>query len=340
MDAEGYRKGSLRLFLELRDRKYLGIVDELFRIYEFEDIAKGIYYKYKILPIGWRTELEDMKSKKGQVMNWYKKRGMPFLKETTDNFPPLDKRRLLFPERGERKLDRIVDEFIEIELNYYEKLQVFISSYVSEVEAIAKDRVGPVARQALGLDETQVDFIFGNDLVAVCKAAESFLVVLETLSIVDATPNVEGGRAGHLADLIIKSGDSLLKAYAPYVGKYNILKKVLESKIKSLPPTTNTSPLRHLTFLELWMEISQSKAKLKQLSIDAVLITPIRRFPNYKVFFERIIKEMKEEKSDGLAKAKEAYKQIKTLTKKIDKEVSRQSANEDRIYNQIVRSNK
>ena len=65
MDDGSRRAEHLRLFFELRDRKFTAIIKDLFRCYTFPDIAHGIYKKYKILPQGWQQDLNHLFSSGG-----------------------------------------------------------------------------------------------------------------------------------------------------------------------------------------------------------------------------------------------------------------------------------
>lgn len=51
-------KQHLRHFFEIRDPPQVRSVGPLFEFYEFNDIATGIFAKYRILPYGWKQELE------------------------------------------------------------------------------------------------------------------------------------------------------------------------------------------------------------------------------------------------------------------------------------------
>ena len=62
MDDKDSRITCLKQFFELRDRIYIKNVDQWFVSYHFEDIARGIYNKYRILPEGWKDDLENIKT--------------------------------------------------------------------------------------------------------------------------------------------------------------------------------------------------------------------------------------------------------------------------------------
>lgn len=321
---------DLMLFFELRDKNYLPIVEELFRLYEFADIAKGIHRKYRLLPVGWKVELTRLRQKKDPKLNWLNLSEVEWLTETTDSYPSTNK----YSEFGgsdEDEPEQVVAEFITNERAYFEKLQAFMTAYVSEVEAIAENKIGPYAQQALGLDRQQVKYIFGGTLLDVYKAVEKFMVLLETLTMVPAKPIIPGGRPAHLADIISQSGPTLVKSYAPYNAAYQAAKKVLEAqtaKLNSLQPAqVNEGALRHLNFNELWTEISQSRAPIKNLGIDSVMILPIRRFPNYKLFFVRIQKSL-DKNSPAYAKVMKALDDVEKFTRLIDNAVKDTSMNE------------
>lgn len=335
MDPQLAQKDALELFFVLRDKKYKDIIQDLFRLYSFCDIAKGVFRKYRCLPEGWRQDLEAMKAKGDAGLEWFIPQRMTYLTETTDNYPTMDKR-LNFPERAE-EVDRVVDEFITLEKTYFERLQVFMHAYVAELEAISSDKVGPEAARALGLTKTQVHFIFSQNLKAVYNATEKFLIVLESLSLVDAIPRVEGGRWGHLSDIVSMVGKHLVKAYAPYNATYQVAKRVLDEKARYRDVGNEAgNAMKHLNFIELWHEIAQSKQELKQASIDSILILPIKRFPNYLLLLDRIRKFLTKNNVPGVQKVERAIGDLNKFTNMIDSEVREKAPYEDRKFQELM----
>ena len=214
-------------------------------------------------------------------MAWFDPHQVQYLSETTEKYPPIDKN-FQFPERGIHEgVDSVIDEFILNEKKYYDTLVVFMNNYVAEVEVISRKKVGQDAADALGLTQNQVDYIFRHNLLKVVEAVEKFLVSLEILSLVPTEAKVRGGRAAVLADVVSLSGNHLVQVYAPYNAAYKLIKRILEdSALKLLSQPKRNSALgamKHLNFLEIWQEVSQSKLLLKRATIDAILINPIRR---------------------------------------------------------------
>ena len=100
-------------------------------------------------------------------------------------------------------------------------------------------------------------------------------------------------------------------------------------------PGNDDEIMRHLNFKELWTEISQSKQELKNLGIDSILIMPIRRFPNYKLFVDRLCKTLTPNHS-AHEYVFECLKKVDFFTRQIDDAVKQKSDEEERTFRRLV----
>ena len=82
--------------------------------------------------------------------------------------------------------------------------------------------------------------------------------------------------------MVSLSGFYFVQVYAPYNAAYKLWqneswKTAFGSSRYAAKTKPSARAMRHLNFMELWQEISQSKLILKQATIDSILINPIRR---------------------------------------------------------------
>jgi len=346
----------LRLFFELRDRKYLPIVDSLFQYHGFVDIARGIFCKYFMLPEGWRSELIS-KQKSGVKMNWFKPKKIFFLNEETVRYPSASKLPFYYKPETEHtsEAEHVVDEIVTSEKSYFDYLRTFVTSYANEVTSIASGSIGDEAAIALGLTVTQVDLMFGKRLNKIIETIDKILVKLEVLVLVrEPIPSVYNiDRAGVLADIMTEVSTELGEAYKPYNKYYAQSAGMLTTAIthtairepkarkgsKQIADHIFDDYKRHLTFLELWQEISNSKPLLKGLRIDAILIKPVHRFPKYLLFFERLEKVVRKEhgvEHPTYLKVSKAQKALKEVTSKINDDINRYNDMQRKKFGEVV----
>mmetsp|Transcript_6842 Transcript_6842/g.8269 ORF Transcript_6842/g.8269 Transcript_6842/m.8269 type:complete len:590 (-) Transcript_6842:715-2484(-) len=344
-------------FFEIRDKKYLPIVDELFQYHKFTNIARGIFFKYKMLPEGWRSELVRLKES-GENMDWFESEKVYFLSEETLRFPRASKEPFYYSLKEEdiQVIDRVVDEIIESEKEYFNYLHAFITTYVDEVIAISDGELGEEAAKNLGLTSDQINMIFGKRLRAIVTTIEKILVKLEVLVLVrDPIDEKEHniGRAGILAEIMAAVSKELGSAYMPYNKHYAhaaamLTKAVTHTAIiqpsarkvsKGKLGFANDSYKRHLTFLELWTEISESTEMLKGLRIDAILIKPVHRFPKYLLFFGRLEKVVRKAGGEGTPTYESillGQKAMQEVTKKINHDINRYNDIQRRMFGEVV----
>ena len=324
------RRQHLKTFYAIRDKKYLPIVDTLFELHSFVDIAFGIYCKYKMLPDGWRYELQHMKYKENAKLDWFNEEKILFLTEEPMSMPPVGKRRYHALPGGEQGVEAIVDEIVRNETDYYEKLHTFIHSYVAEIATIAKGDVTEAAKESLGLTQNQVDMVFGDELHRCLGLSEKLLVKFEVLTLV---PNKKvgnpTGRAGIVADVFLETSEEFVQALGPYNRFHTRNSKAMaqaEKKLRKLignrqRQTTGASE-RDLTYLEIWSEVQRSKHLFRGKEIDGFLIEPVRRCPNYIMFLGRLKKTVGES-HPAYEKLNKAVQLVNAATEGINREIKK-----------------
>lgn len=328
-------EGALKLFFELRDRKYIKIVEDLFNMYYIQDIAHGIHIKYGVLPAGWKDHLTLLKQGHDSKLSWLNLSKILWYSESTESYPSVYLRPIddaLFTQ----KYEKIVDEFISNERKYFKKLHAFVKYYVCEVQAIAENKIGPKARKSLGMNKEQVEHCFGI-LLPVYRAVDSLLISLEALTLVPCQTKVPCARVEHLARVLMTEGEKAVNAYAPYNARYQMAKRLIEVKADSVSESQlgEGDIMKHLNFFELWQEIAQSRAELKSMALDSILIMPIRRFPNYKVFVARLQKDI----PDGhpiLGALGKCFEKVDGYTRKIDDTVRAKQNTELAHFNRLT----
>lgn len=311
------RAEVLKMFFELRDRKCVPIVNVLFKLYTFQDIVTGVYAKYDILPAGWHMSIRKLKDEKDKKLEWLdlQSRSLKWLTEFSSKYPTIKK---THPPHREAEIDKVVDEFVENEHTYFVKIRAMVSYYIAEIKAISEAKLGPHAQAALGLTSQEVDYIFGP-LTKVLKAVEVFQVLIETITLVNADPLTSDGRQGQLAEIFCLAGPGLVEAYAPFNATYMDARVMCDEK-RMNAPTVEAEPneIKLMNFHEIWKEISASKKVLNGMAIDGILILPVRRFPNYLMYLNKLIKDAKKSSHPSLTKLEEAVKKVQRFTNEIN----------------------
>lgn len=325
------------MFFKLRDQKCERIVGDLFRLYHFADIAKGIYRKYQVLPEGWKDELARLKAEGEPKLDWLNIAEVKWYNEVTQNYPGINDKLPKVKRGPHEEYEKVIDEFIENERNYFVKVDAFVKFYLWEVEAIAENRLGPKAQEYLGLSQLQVDYAFGK-LIQVHKCIEELLVSLEVLSLVDAPSKHKSGRAGYFAETLEVQGERSKKSYGEYNARYQLSKRMLEvlGEQVSEHKLGHGELVKHLNFKELWYEVSSMKETLKSLGIDTVLIAPVRRFPNYGLFVGSVRKKLPASHPAYEAIDK-CYTKITDYTHYIDEQVTLKQEAEVEAFKRLTR---
>eukprot|EP00924_Labyrinthula_sp_SR-Ha-C_P016310 maker-scaffold_73-snap-gene-0.4-mRNA-1 protein AED:0.03 eAED:0.03 QI:0/0.66/0.5/1/1/1/4/178/670 len=285
-------KNALRFFFKLRDSDSADIVEALFMYYSFQDIIKGVLEKYRILPIGWKEIIEsnaDLTAIVGPNPAYLDETtiSLPRIRPTSPNFGPWDD-----------PLDYTVDEFISLEKKYSDTLSTFTSCYVEEIMAIARNRVGFEAQNALGLTLGQAEKLFGKPLYSILRASKAFVTLLDVLSFTDGAVHskIVGGRVSILMEIVTKCSETLIRVYTDYLAHYKRYSSLLQDCEAGLPTVYIKNPnipaqAQHLNFLQIYQQLSNSKEAIKGKSIDSVLNLPVKQFPTYKLLLERLIKD-------------------------------------------------
>lgn len=349
-------KQHLRHFFELRDPLCKRIVVPLFEYYEFEEIARGILAKYRLLPYGWKAELEsisgsgiktgfdpfasldmrepstgaevnygavqgsyfhdtsDDKQAPGETPNdvfvtqkltnngqikfltkYLAKNRIRYLSENTVHWNDSTSVKTYAPDSNmSTKIDRIVDEFIRKQKSLLLTLKTFYNSYVNEAIAISRGDLGQEAQAAFGMSFDDVRSCFKNNFDTVITAQEKFVTMFEILLVCkNAKPRQKYatyGRAGILFLLFSKCERIIIKGFENYNVNYALKTEILaknDALVGKLPPNP-----RFLNYVKLFEEIATTKKSMTELKLGTVLYMPIQVVPQYKIFLERILKNL------------------------------------------------
>ena len=324
------RRQHLKTFYAIRDKKFLPIVDALFEAHSFVDIAFGIYCKYKMLPDGWRYELQHLKYKENAKLDWFNEEKVLFLTEEPMSMPPIGKRNNYVPAGSDQGVEAIVDEIVRNESDYYEKLHAFIHSYVAEIATIARGDVTEEAREGLGLTQNQVDMAFGEELHRCLELSEKLLVKFEVLTLVPHK-KVKSlyGRAGIVADVFLETSEDFVQALGPYNRFHSRNSKAMaqaEKKLRKLIANKRNTPAGSadvdLSYIEIWAQVQRSKQVFRGKEIDGFLIEPVRRCPNYIMFLGRLKKSVGD-KHPAYEKLNKAVQLVNAATEGINREIKK-----------------
>lgn len=324
------QKAALRTLFVLTLPKYVPLVDDLFQYFGIASIAEGIYNKFRVLPIQWKEELEELAESGWEGSEWFlraQKRKITWLDENLEYLPiPI----YVKPPKRKSKINAIIDEAIMNETLFFKRMEFLATVYAAEIDSIAQGKLGPEATQALGLTPKQIDFIFGSCLQKVVDAVGTLVSKLEALSLVPSEPITEGGRAGVFANIFIECSDTLREGYSIYTARYNIGRKLVESKaaqVRTTPrPRSRKGEVKFLTFIELWVQFTQVKAKdldLENKTLDTVVGLPVKNFTNYNLYLKEIKKSAKKLDKDEftIEKLDKALKTMTKVSEEVDKYV-------------------
>lgn len=320
----------------MKDKRYVTVVNELFRLFTFPQIAEGLYLKYKVLPIEYKEYLNADEEAGWPGIEWYTpvKHKITWFDEDLVDFPYVSDKKE--PVKRDSQVDMVIDELLDNERTYYDRINFISTSFAGELEAIAQGKLGPEAREALGLTTHQIEYIFGSLLSKVVDTVSKLVRKLDVLVIVPTEPSkIEGGRAGYVADIFVELSDDIRGSYGPYNARYGEARKLIEhnksfiqSKQKPHPPPNG---MKYLNFTELWKETTTTKASLLgNKTIDAILNSPVKTFTNYQLYLKTLLKDCKNIKKvkvvqpETVAKLERAVTCIKVVLDDVDDYVKRQ----------------
>lgn len=353
-------KQHLRHFFEIRDPISKRIVVPLFEYFEFDDIARGILAKYRILPYGWRTDIESMglgagssippglfnfnetedttekrdygaiegsyfadeenmknnteKNNKivSQKMSNYgkhkfltkylAKNKIRYLSEKTVFWNDITNVKVYSPDPPNMsQIDKVIYEFINKQRRLHLTLQSFVRSYVNEALAVSQGHLGEDARQMFGMSEADVRLCFKDNFEDVIVAQEKFVTMLEPLVICKNAKlrreHLSLERAGVLCKLFIKCQRLITNGFKNYNISYTKMVETLTQRRKTAEDAQVQRKVhgiqsKHLDFLQMWEEIHSTKSSLVKKKLATILYLPVQVVPQYKIFFERILKTL------------------------------------------------
>ena len=308
------RKNQLRAFFEFRanDRvKDLSdCVNALFDNYDFEDIAKGIWERFNLLPPGWQFDLAEVRNAGSAKLDWFSESQVGVQKAPNAKGRPVSFVPPAVPKPGppekRAKADLIIDEIIDTEQTYRESLEELLQSYLSQVRDICQGRKGPEAAEALGLSAKEVEAIFGWRIGEITKVSAALQKKLEVVSLVRGAPRSKLGRRGLVAQAFIEIADEL-HVYAPYVSAHKTSLQTLDKALAALSAKDkkggggvgalggallggNRKDKDMVNFLKLWEAVSSSSPRLRGQTIQSLLIMPVQRVPRYKLLLNELLK--------------------------------------------------
>ena len=299
------RRQQLKAYYQWKDPEVANHVATLFDSHDFPLIAEAILAKYGGLPPGWKTDLLDLKASGTPGLEWFKEGDIGLQKTKNQAGRPISIVRgfkMTKKKSGTEptKIDKIVNEIIETEVNYHASLGEMLEHYVKVIRAISAGEKGKQAEIALGLTQAQVEQIFGTRLEEIVSLSHRFLGALEVVSLIRSPPKAEIGRAGLVAQAFSMIAPSL-HVYSPYVSAHKSSFGTLDKAMKedkrnksSQKSIIGSAMLRKkedaMTFIKLWSVVSNSSDRLRGQSLQSLLMMPIQRIPRYKLLLGELIK--------------------------------------------------
>lgn len=303
---EQKRRDQLRAFYQFRSNErvkdFSDCVDLLFENHDFEDIAKGIYTRYGMLPPGWSTDLVQCREEGSLKLGWFKEKEIGLqqgknAKGRPISLVPAAVKATMGGKDHRSKLDMIIDEIIDTEETYRDNLEELVQSYITQVREIAMGKKGPEAAEELGLTSKDVEAIFGWRIQEIVKLSSQFQKKLEIVALVRTDPRSPLGRQGFVAQAFIDIA-SELHVYAPYVSAHKTSLQTLEKALASVNARSEkkggvgalgaallggNKGKEALTFVKIWEVVCSNSTRLKGQAIQSLLIMPIQRVPRYKL---------------------------------------------------------
>ncbi|KAH9254225.1 hypothetical protein BASA81_007826 [Batrachochytrium salamandrivorans] len=342
------RRDQLRAFFEFQNSrvKFAEIVDDLFDNHDFEDIAKGVYEKFHILPAGWQHDLVERRNQGSTKLGWFDEQKINQQKARHQAGRPLSLVVPPSPNLGKspptgNKVDLIINEIIDTEETFRDNMDELHQQYILPVREIALGKKGKDAAEELCLTSTDVERIFGWRIAEIVKVSTALQKKLEVVNLCRGEVRSPLGRRGKVAEAFVAiAGD--LHVYAPYVSAHRTSLQTLE-KALNLVNSKTEKPSNGLfgnkkqqdtgvTFVKMWDTVSQSSTRLKGQSIQSLLIMPIQRVPRYKLLLGECVKST-EPDHPAYALLTEALELINQQAKQIN-EALRQHEKLEKFFGQ------
>jgi len=301
------RRDQLRAFFQFRANDRVkdmsDIVDDLFENHDFEDIAKGIWERYHMLPPGWQHDLMDVRNQGSAKLDWFDEKQINLQKTKNANGRPISVAPVVKPSPAPQNIsknDLIVNEIIDTEEGYRDNLGELVEHYINPIREIALGRKGKEAADELGLTSAEVERIFGWRIGEIVKVSANLQKKLEVVSICRGPIKSPLGRTGKVAEAFLAiAGD--LHVYAPYVSAHKTSLQTLEKALESVSGKGEKKGMfgagllrgkekEAMSFLKFWEVVSSSSPRLKGQSIASLLIMPIQRVPRYMLLLKELSK--------------------------------------------------
>jgi len=302
------RRDQLRAFFQFRANDRVkdmsDIVDDLFENHDFEDIAKGIWERYNMLPPGWQHDLIDVRNQGSTKLDWFDEKQINLQKTKNANGRPISiipVVKVAAPPANIGKIDMIVNEIIDTEETYRDNLGELVEHYINPIREIALGRKGKEAADELGLTSAEVERIFGWRIGEIVKVSANLQKKLEVVSICRGGIKSPLGRQGKVAQAFLEISSDL-HVYAPYVSAHKTSLQTLERALEAVSGKGEKKGMfgatllrgkekEAMSFLKFWEVVSTSSPRLKGQTIQSLLIMPIQRVPRYMLLLKELSKE-------------------------------------------------
>jgi len=294
---------QLKAFFDWRGEKgAVAIVDDLFKNFEFVDIARGVYNKYGLVPEEWGEELAAIKKEGSPGMEWFEPHRAQKPKRLS-LAPVIDRRPIRRPFGYKAtQVDKIIDEVIATEVTYHDAMKDLFDMYIEEITAIADGKQGQDAMDALGISSAEIQNVFGDRLVNVLDVSNNLLGKLDLVALVPMAPFDPIGRPGLLAKIFNEHAQSL-RVYAPYISSHMEAMRTLKAGVAKVEKNDKrksgrarkllgTEKKHKPNFVSIWFEHSNFSKHLKGHTLESILIQPVQRVPRYRLLLETLLKEV------------------------------------------------
>jgi hypothetical protein len=298
------RRDQLRAFFQIRanDRvKDLSdIVDALFENHDFEDIARGIWDRYHMLPPGWQHDLTDVRNQGSGKLDWFDDALNALQRSKNGRLSYVPRARpsqLIFT-----KNDQIINEIIDTEETYRDNLAELVELFINPVREIAQEKKGKEAAEELGVSPAEIERIFGWRIGEIVKVSANLQKKLEVVNICRGPVKSPLGREGIVGQAFLEISNDL-HVYAPYVSAHKTSLQFLDKAIEACSNKGEKKGVfgagllrgkekEAMSFVKMWEVVSSSSPRLKGQSIASLLIMPIQRVPRYMLLLRELSKSM------------------------------------------------
>lgn len=304
---------DLRTFYSCIDKKFVGIVEDLFEYHDFVDIAEAINNKYGMIPAPWKTTLNKKKNKGERGLKWF---DYSSIKTPTPGASKHTKAKNNDPiiQRQPTNNDLLVNAFVDGEVNYYRRLSALGKFYVKKIKTIA-DRGGPPA-DALLLSSREIDVVFGLRFQKILDMTHTLLTNIEVINLTRKPVNSKTSREQILAKVVKQIANTeLVDSYARYSSTYPQVSEVVKQKhaMRELNQKRNVRK-QFPDFFDIWHMERKHISNLQQKRLEEVLELPVKRIHNYR----EIIKQLLGNCDAASVKYKDLYNAYTAIKKAAD----------------------